>query len=453
MPKTLRFTKLYKFLFEDPTFNTLPAKAKLLYALISERQSLSKSNAKQHGIQSQFIDNEGRLFSIYTNQELMTKLNMSKPTVIKLKKQLIEFGLLEDVRLGNNQPNRLYPKKPYDNYFYAYDVDEFYRLPHALFENPKYQSLATESIIAYAIYLSRYEYSVYKNHFIDKNNTVYCVMSNEELALRLSCERKKVSRIKNELIACGLLMNEKSSIGKANRIYINLPEASDIKEVKKWDVRKLKNGTSGSKKMGRPEVKKWDTSYTYSSYTYLSDIDSSDMNDTYDNNIDEVHDIGDSPQKNHSSHSSHTNHQYNTEDTFNDQQVEQDMLLQNLPDHVKLSLKHFSNAEIRCIKSVLNKAKANYNHHAPVNERVTYEECAYNIGEALRRIKLLSRQKNENICQLEAYMMQTFKRVFVEHVVNDQQKLDNTKTKTHDISQFEPKNEFQAMAKRMFLDV
>ncbi|MEA1224209.1 replication initiator protein A [Staphylococcus aureus] len=243
MPKTLRFTKLYKFLFEDPTFNTLPAKAKLLYALISERQSLSKANAKQHGIQSQFIDNEGRLFSIYTNQELMTKLNMSKPTVIKLKKQLIEFGLLEDVRLGNNQPNRLYPKKPYDNYFYAYDVDEFYRLPHALFENPKYQSLATESIIAYAIYLSRYEYSVYKNHFIDKNNTVYCVMSNEELALRLSCERKKVSRIKNELIACGLLMNEKSSIGKANRIYINLPEASDIKEVKKWDVRKLKNGT------------------------------------------------------------------------------------------------------------------------------------------------------------------------------------------------------------------
>ncbi len=450
MPKTLRFTKLYKFLFEDPTFNTLPAKAKLLYALISERQSLSKANAKQHGIQSQFIDHEGRLFSIYTNQELMTKLNMSKPTVIKLKKQLIEFGLLEDVRLGNNQPNRLYPKKPYDNYFYAYDVDEFYRLPHALFENSKYQSLAAESIIAYAIYLSRYEYSVYKNHFIDKNNNVYCVMTNEELALRLSCERKKVSRIKNELIACGLLMNEKSSIGKANRIYINLPEVSDIKEVKKWDVWKLKNGTSGSKKMGRLEVKKCRTSYTYSSYTYLSDIDSSDMNDTYDNNIDEVHEIDTEAQTNHSSH---TNHQYNIEDTFNDQQVEQDMLLQNLPAHVQLNLKHFSNAEIRCIKSVLNKAKASYNHHAPVNERVTYEDCAYNIGEALRRIKILSRQKNENICQLEAYMMQTFKRVFVEHVLNDQQHVEYIKDEGHHISHFEPKNELQAMAKRMFLDV
>ncbi|MBH4491703.1 replication protein, partial [Staphylococcus aureus] len=180
-----------------------------------------------------------------------------------------------------------------------------------------------------------------------------------------------------------------------------------------------------------------------------SDIDSSDMNDTYDNNIDEAHEIETESQTNNSSH---TNHQYSTEDTFNDQQVEQDMLLQNLPAHVQLNLKHFSNAEIRCIKSVLNKAKANYNHHAPVDERVTYEDCAYAIGEALRRIKLLSRQKNENICDLEAYMMQTFKRVFIEHVLNGQQKLDDTKTKTHDISQFEPKNAFQAMAKRMFLD-
>lgn len=101
----------------------------------------------------------------------------------------------------------------------------------------------------------------------------------------------------------------------------------------------------------------------------------------------------------------------------------------------------------------MNKAKANYNHDAPVNERVTYEDCAYNIGEALQRIKLLSRQKNENICQLEAYMMQTFKRVFVEHVLNDQQHFEDIKDEEQHISQFEPKNEFQAIAKRMFLDV
>ncbi|WP_225816035.1 hypothetical protein [Staphylococcus aureus] len=59
----------------------------------------------------------------------MNKINISEPTVINLKKQLIAFGLLEEIRLGKNKPNRLYPKKPYDEYFYVHDVDEFYRLP------------------------------------------------------------------------------------------------------------------------------------------------------------------------------------------------------------------------------------------------------------------------------------------------------------------------------------
>ncbi|MBF9296441.1 helix-turn-helix domain-containing protein, partial [Staphylococcus epidermidis] len=125
-----------------------------------------------------------------------------------------------------------------------------------------------------------YEYSVYKNHFLDNHNSIYCVLTNEELALRLSCERKKISRIKNELISCGLLISQKSKLGKANRIYINLPKVCHIKEVKKGDVGKLKKGTSGSKKRGRQEVKKGDPSDIDSSDIDSSDIDSSDMNDT-----------------------------------------------------------------------------------------------------------------------------------------------------------------------------
>lgn len=91
MTEQQRFTKLYKFLFEDPTYNELPAKAKLLYALLTERQNLSKANVKQNSIQSQFIDEDGRLFSIYSNKELTKKLNMSEPTVIKLKNNLLSL--------------------------------------------------------------------------------------------------------------------------------------------------------------------------------------------------------------------------------------------------------------------------------------------------------------------------------------------------------------------------
>lgn len=241
MTEQQRFTKLYKFLFEDSTFNELPAKAKLLYSLLTERQNLSKSNAKQHGIQSQFIDNEGRLFSIYSNDELTQKLNMSEPTVIKLKKQLATFGLLEEVRLGNNQPNRLYPKKPYDGYFYAYDVDEFYRLPHLLFSNPKYKSLKSETLIAYAIYLSRYEYSIYKQHFTDESNDVYCYFSNEKMANVLGVSTRKVERIKKELVVSGLMINKRATFGKANKLYISLPETSHIEELKNCRHGNLKN--------------------------------------------------------------------------------------------------------------------------------------------------------------------------------------------------------------------
>ena len=85
-------------------------KQNCFYSLLTERQNLSKSNAKQYGIQSQFIDEEGRLFSIYSNDELINKIKVSEPTLIKLKKQLIESDLLEEVRLGKNQTNRLYPK-------------------------------------------------------------------------------------------------------------------------------------------------------------------------------------------------------------------------------------------------------------------------------------------------------------------------------------------------------
>ncbi|WP_254388742.1 replication initiator protein A [Staphylococcus hominis] len=128
--------------------------------------------------------------------------------------------------MGSNQPNRLYPKKPNDEYFHTYDLDEFYYLPHALFDNPYYKKLSADSIIAYAFYLSRYEYNIYKNHFSDKNDNIYCVLTNKELALCLSCEQKKITRIKKELEVFGLLRCEKGTFGKADRLYVNLPKES-----------------------------------------------------------------------------------------------------------------------------------------------------------------------------------------------------------------------------------
>ncbi|EOD3680212.1 replication initiator protein A [Staphylococcus aureus] len=462
MTEQQRFTKLYKFLFEDSTYNELPAKAKLLYALLTERQNLSKANVKQNSIQSQFIDEDGRLFSIYSNKELTIKLNMSEPTVIKLKKQLIEFDLLEEVRLGRNQTNRLYPKKPYDEYFYAHDIDKFYRLPHALFTNPKYKNLKSETLIAYAIYLSRYEYSLYKQHFIDKNNDVYCYFSNDNMAKILDVSTRKVERIKKELVATELMINKPSSFGKANKLYIKAPEASHSKELKNCRYGNLKIVGTGTKKLSAWELKKIRTSYIYFSYTYSSDIDSSDMNDMNEDNI-----LDNSNSVNVPNHSDHSNHNLNSnvnssdndkpknfsDDTFDEFETEREMLLQQLPKSMQIAFKHFDLNEIRCIKSVLNKAKANYNANVTVDERVTYEDCEYKLSATLKRMKLISRKKSEDICNLEAYMMKTFKSVF-EDYIREQQAEDEDSVEhntSSSIADFEPKNDLQEMAKRMFM--
>lgn len=466
MTEQQRFTKLYKFLFEDPTYNELPAKAKLLYALLTERQNLSKANVKQNSIQSQFIDEDGRLFSIYSNKELTKKLNMSEPTVIKLKKQLIEFDLLEEVRLGRNQSNRLYPKKPYDEYFYAYDTDEFYRLPHALFVNSKYKNLKSVTLIAYAIYLNRYEYSLYKQHFIDENNDVYCYFSNDNMAKVLGVSTRKVEQIKKELVATELMINKTSSFGKTNKLYIKAPKTSHSTELKKIRYGNLKKFGTGTKKFSAWELKKIRTSYIYFSYTYSSDIDSSDMNDMNDMNEDNI--LDNSNSVNVPNHSDHSNHNLNSnvnnpdnnkskdfsDDTFDEFETEREMLLQQLPKSIQLAFKHFDLNEIRCIKSVLNKAKANYNANVTVDERLTYEDCEYKLSAAIKRMKLVSRKKSEDIFNLEGYMMKTFKSVF-EDYIREQQAEDEDSVEhntSSSIADFEPKNDLQEMAKRMFMN-
>ena len=440
-----KFTKLHKFLFTDNKFKAMKAKSKLLYAIITERQSLTIAYAKNNQDQSQFLDENNRLFSIYSNSDLKGMLHVSEPTIISLKKELIENGLLEEIRVPNAN-NRLYPKKPYDEYFYANDLDEFYRLPHSIFDNPKYKKIAADSITAYAIYLSRYEYSVFKDSFYDKENKLYCICTNEEIANLLNIDRRKVAKIKNELVACGLLAVKPSL--RADLLYVSLPEVSHGKELKKMHIGNLKKCTLETKENAHWKLKKMHTSYTYFSYTYSSDTDISDMNNMNEDNIN-VKDNSEVEKPNHSNNTNHCSTPFSKD--FNINQVEQEILLQQLPNDIQINLKHFSNDEISCIKGVLNKAKANHNYNTPIEERITYEDCSYEIGEALKRIKYYSIQRNENIKNLEAYMMQSFKRVFADYIQDQYTFDDEEKYDIGNIESFVPQNKMQAEAKRRFL--
>ncbi|HDJ3665873.1 replication initiator protein A [Staphylococcus aureus] len=102
-----RFYKLYKFLFEDEYFRKLSDSSKIAYCMFRDRFELSKMN--------NWIDENGNVYLIFTTKDLCELLNCGTQKVTKIKKELENFNLLEQERIGLNKPNKIYilePKKP-----------------------------------------------------------------------------------------------------------------------------------------------------------------------------------------------------------------------------------------------------------------------------------------------------------------------------------------------------
>ena len=97
--KNNAFYQMPQWLYEPP-YKVLSDKAKQIYMFLFDRRTLS--------IQNKWFDDKGDVYVYYTNEQLMEKLNCSKPTIISAKKELADMGLLREFRQGVNKPNRLY---------------------------------------------------------------------------------------------------------------------------------------------------------------------------------------------------------------------------------------------------------------------------------------------------------------------------------------------------------
>ena len=97
----LSFFKFPKPFIYDEKYKTLSNNAKMLYMLLFDRLELSLKNG--------WHDKEGNVFQYYTNEQLMIDLNCnSNKTIIKIKKELKDAGLMTEVRQGMNLQNRIY---------------------------------------------------------------------------------------------------------------------------------------------------------------------------------------------------------------------------------------------------------------------------------------------------------------------------------------------------------
>ena len=96
------FYRLPKALFVDTRFRGVSAEAKILYGLLLDRMSLSVKNG--------WLDSTGRVYIIFTTEEIMTSLYCADNKATKLMKELEGCGLIERKRRGLGKPNLIYVK-------------------------------------------------------------------------------------------------------------------------------------------------------------------------------------------------------------------------------------------------------------------------------------------------------------------------------------------------------
>ena len=96
------FYKIPKELFTNEQFEKLSTEGKVLYGLLLDRVSLS--------IENQWIDDNGRVYIIYTLANICAALRCSEKSAIKYMAELEDIGLVERIRQGFGKPTLIYVK-------------------------------------------------------------------------------------------------------------------------------------------------------------------------------------------------------------------------------------------------------------------------------------------------------------------------------------------------------
>ena len=96
------FFRIPKALFQEQQFQNLSTDAKTLYGILLDRMSLSVKN--------EWFDKKGRVFIIFTIEDVKRTLRCSDNKATRLLRELEEFGLIERKRRGQGKPCLVYVK-------------------------------------------------------------------------------------------------------------------------------------------------------------------------------------------------------------------------------------------------------------------------------------------------------------------------------------------------------
>ena len=158
------------------------------------------------------------------------------------------------------------------DYFYgqAGELFSFYRIPKALFQEPRFQSLSTDAKTLYGILLDRMSLSV-KNGWLDEQNRVFIIFTIEDVKRSLCCADNKATKLLRELEEFGLIERKRRGLGRPSLVYVkNFSADSSKTRFQNRENHESGGFKSASQDPAKPRCNKTDKNNTEMNETYLN---------------------------------------------------------------------------------------------------------------------------------------------------------------------------------------
>ena len=156
------------------------------------------------------------------------------------------------------------------DYFYGQtgELFSFYRIPKALFQEQRFQSLSTDAKTLYGILLDRMSLSA-KNGWLDEQNRVFIIFTIEDVKRSLCCADNKATKLLRELEEFGLIERKRRGQGKPCLVYVkNFSADSSKTRFQNRENHESGGFKSASQDPAKPRCNKTDKNNTEMNETY-----------------------------------------------------------------------------------------------------------------------------------------------------------------------------------------
>ena len=168
------------------------------------------------------------------------------------------------------------------DYFYGQtgELFSFYRIPKALFQEQRFQSLSTDAKTLYGILLDRMSLSA-KNGWLDEQNRVFIIFTIEDVKRSLCCADNKATKLLRELEEFGLIERKRRGLGRPSLVYVkNFSADSSKTRFQNRENHESGGFKSASQDPAKPRCNKTDKNNT--------EMNETEMNETYPFNSEET---------------------------------------------------------------------------------------------------------------------------------------------------------------------